>query len=244
MTHGEDVFSTNNRNPSVNPNVKLMEQEDLCLILGGFRTKPFVANASPSCTTSLSHLAWLDSMYLGQLLSLSDPHGTELKNHIAKDWAKFAAYCDELTNSHYSLRRRMRLFAPVVQPSVLYGCVSWTMTRERELLIQLAQRKMLRKDIGTKRMGKKDEEGATSTESYVDLIQRATRKAEEAMANYGVPDWVGECCRQKFQWAGHALRRSDGRWSRRVLCWCPVGSRFQQRPLMWWSDSINKFFPN
>ena len=167
---------------------------------------------------------------------------TELRNRIAKGWAKFAIYRDELTNSYYSLRQRMRLFASVVQPSVLYGCVSWTMTKEREQLIQTTQRKMLRKIVGTKRSVSKDKEGVVSTETYVDWIQRATRKAEDAMANYGVPSWVEECSRRKFQWAGHVLRRSDGRWSKQVFCWCPVGSRSQGRPLIRWSDSFTNFF--
>ena len=183
-------------------------------------------------------------MYLGRKLSLQDTHDTELRNRMAKGWGKFAIYRDELTNSYYSLRQRMRLFASVVQPSVLYGCVSWTMTKEREQLVRTTQRKMVRKIIGTKRTIETDERGIPSTESYIDWIQRATRKAEQAMAKYGVPCWVEECHKRKHQWAGHVLRRSDGRWARQVLCWCPEGFRIQGRPLTRWSDSLNKFYDN
>ena len=77
---------------------------------------------------------------------------------------------------------------------------------------------------------------------YVEWIKRATRKAEQAMAVNGVPDWVEECHARKYRWAGHVCRRDDGRWSRQVLNWCPTGSRSNGRPLMRWSDSLNKFF--
>ena len=182
------------------------------------------------------------TMYLGRKLSLRSLHETELKNRMAKGWAKFAIYRDELTNSYYSLRQRMRLFVSVVQPSVLYGCVSWTMTKEREQLLRTTQRKMMRKVVGTKRIVVKDAQGGSTTENYVDWVQRATRKAEEAMDKYGVPDWVGEACKRKFQWAGHVSRRDDGRWSGQILRWCPVGVRLQGRPVTRWSDALNKFY--
>ena len=101
---------------------------------------------------------------------------------------------------------------------------------------------MIRKIVGTNRTVDTGAQGSATTESYVDWIQRATRKAEEAMAKHGVPHWVEECCKRKFQWAGHVLRRTDGRWSRQALCWHPMGYRLQGRPLMRWSDGLNRFY--
>ena len=136
----------------------------------------------------------------------------------------------------------MRLFASVVQPSVLYGCVSCSMTKEREHLLRTAQRKMVRKIVGTKPARMTDEQGEASLEDYVLWIKRATRKAEEALAKHSVPCWVEESYRRKYRWAGHVARRDDERWSRQVLCWKPVGVRAQGRPLTRWSDALNKFF--
>jgi hypothetical protein len=87
--------------------------------------------------------AGASTMYLGRKLSLTAVHDTELKHRVAKGWAKFSMYRDELTNRYYSLQQRMRLFSSVVQPSILYGCVSWTMTRQREQLLRTTQRRML-----------------------------------------------------------------------------------------------------
>ena len=85
------------------------------------------------------------------------------------------------------------------------------MTKEREQLLRTTQSKMMRKVVGTKRIVMKDAQGDSTTENYVDWMQRATGKTEEAMAKYGVSDWVGEACKRKFQRAGHVLRRTDER---------------------------------
>ena len=182
------------------------------------------------------------TMYLGRLLSFQNVHDTELKHRFAKGWAKFAIYRNELTNNCYSLRQRMRLFASVVQPSVLYGCVSWSMTKQREHSFRTVQRKMVRKIVGTRPARVTDEQGDVSLEDHVLWMKRATRKAEEALEKHGVPCWVEESYRRKYRWAGHVARRDDERWSRQVLCWNPVGVRAQGRPLTRWSDALNKFF--
>jgi len=182
------------------------------------------------------------TMYLGRLLSLHETHDIELKNRMAKGWAKFAIYRDELTSRCYSLRQRMRLFTSVIQPSVLYGCVAWTPTKQREALLRTTQRRMMRQILGAKRIITVDDSGNKVVESYVEWIVRATRELEEAMAYYNVCDWVEEACRRRFRWAGHVCRREDGRWSRKVLKWQPVGTRYQGRPLTRWSDAFDRYF--
>ncbi|CAH2235387.1 jg5955 [Pararge aegeria aegeria] len=45
----------------------------------------------------------------------------------------------------------------------------------------------------------------------------------------------------KWQWAGHVCRRTDGRWSRKVLEWKRrVGKRSVRRPPTRWSDGLRK----
>ena len=184
------------------------------------------------------------TMYLGRMLCLRNDmtHDVELKNRMAKGWAKFAVYRDELTNRQYSLKQCLRVFISVIQPSVLYGCVSWTMTTARVANLRATQRRMLRKVVGTKRRIQLDEDGAEVLESYVEWIQRATRKVEDLMLLYDVPDWVEESCRRKYRWAGHVCRRTDGRWTTQVLKMQPIGFRRSGRPITRWSYTLNKFF--
>ena len=127
------------------------------------------------------------TMYLGRLFSFESTHDIELKNRMAKGWAKFAIYRSELTGKCYDIERRLKLFKAVVQPTLLYGCACWTLTRAREQLIRTTQRKMLRQIMGTKRRVKDD-----GLEDWVEWIIRATEEAENAMRRFCVPDWVEE----------------------------------------------------
>ena len=60
-------------------------------------------------------------------------------------------YKQELTNKHYPLSSRIRLFESVVTPTTLYGCPAWTLTKELEFTLQRTQRKMLRMILGAGR---------------------------------------------------------------------------------------------
>ena len=90
--------------------------------------------------------------YLGRMLNLSEIHDVELQSRVGKAWRKFGVFRDELTSKHYPLSQRLKLFAAVVQPTFLYGCSSWTLTRKRESVIRSLQRKMLRSVVGCRRV--------------------------------------------------------------------------------------------
>ena len=96
-----------------------------------------------------------------------------------------------------------------------------------------------------KSTGSDDEEEAEEEEeeeSWVDWITRATHLAADAARKAGVVDWVEEQRRRKWRWAGHVARREDGRWSRSILDWEPVGGRRSWgRPVLRWEDPLSKF---
>ena len=71
---------------------------------------------------------------------------------------------------------------------------------------------------------------------------RVTKIARGAMERAKVPDWAQEQRRRKRRWAGHVARRSDGRWTYRMLDWMPTSwSRRVGRPSARWEDSIADF---
>ena len=78
-------------------------------------------------------------------------------------------------------------------------------------------------------------------EEWVDWMVRTTRECEAMMREHRIPDCVEEVHRRKFRWAGNVARRRDGRWTREVLTWSPAGLRARKRPLMRWTDSLQKF---
>ena len=160
------------------------------------------------------------TMYLGRLFSFEQTHDRELQNRKNKAWAKFAVFRRELTDKYYDLEKRVQLFQSIVQPTLLYGCACWTMTRERETQIRTLRRKMMRIIVGTKRVYCDEGE-----ESWVDYIVRSTRAAEEVMAKFGQPGWGEEVHRRRFRWAGRTARLDDNRWTKEVLLWSASGSR-------------------
>ena len=89
--------------------------------------------------------------YLGRKLTFHDHHEVEIDNRIATAWRKFNALRDELTNKHYSLRARIRMFNSTITPTVLYACACWTTTKLLTTKLHCAQRRMLGLMIGTTR---------------------------------------------------------------------------------------------
>ena len=90
--------------------------------------------------------------YLGRALSLTEPHDTELDHRIRQAWAKFGKFKSELTDKDVPLHLRLKLFNSVVTPTVLYGCVSWTMIGSRIEKLRTTQMKMLLLILGRKRL--------------------------------------------------------------------------------------------
>jgi len=82
--------------------------------------------------------------YLGRKLSTDDYHDTELANRVASGWACFFKFKDALCNRGLPLRDRLKLFESCVAPCVLYACCTWTLTLEREHLLNKTRRRMLR----------------------------------------------------------------------------------------------------
>eukprot|EP00973_Karenia_brevis_P066267 9211251-Karenia_brevis.AAC.1 len=89
--------------------------------------------------------------YLGRSVCMDSFNESELDHRIAKAWGKFAMYKKELCCKHYSLQQRLKLFDTVVTPSLLYGSGCWVMHSESAHKLKVAQRRMLRMMVDTRR---------------------------------------------------------------------------------------------
>ncbi len=79
-------------------------------------------------------------------------------------------------------------------------------------------------------------------ESWVEWLMRTARDVGHQVVKGNVEDWVTEQRRRKWRWAGHVSRRTDGRWSTRMLYWLPhSGARERGRPATRWEDDLKEF---
>ena len=188
--------------------------------------------------------------YLGRKLTFDNYHKTELNNRIAAGWGKFHLLRHELTSKHYPLKSRIKLFNSTVTPTVMYGCTSWTLTKDMETTLQRAQRRMLRLIINTprRRTHKSQRNGddesqstndATSNppdtnlehlitltneellEPWPEFIKRATRAVETQLAKLHIEEWTTYYLRKKWRWASRTAQQPTNRWSRLAAQWDP-----------------------
>ena len=129
--------------------------------------------------------------YMGKLFSFTNTNDVEIGNRIAKAWAKFGTYRDELTSKAYDLNKRLKIFKTIVQPTLLDRCSCWTMIGAREQLLQTTQRKMMRQIVGFRRLTTNGK-----IEEWVDWMIRTARECETVMQEHGVPNWIEEVHRR------------------------------------------------
>ena len=240
LRFADDVLLTANSKPDV---VRMLEDLNEVAQLSGLHVhfgKTFILSTKSHTGSVLIYEhavqvldAQASAIYLGRALCMADWHSREIENRVTKAWASFHSLRKVLCSRTYPLRHRLSLFEQVVTATLLYGSASWTMTAARSQLIRSVQRSMLRRVVGTARQ---DEE------TYVDWIQRSTHVAESLYVRNGGESWVRQQRRRYWRWAGHVARAADGRWSNRLLCWHPQGSRRPGRPIKRWTDELDAFF--
>ena len=203
--------------------------------------------------------------YLGAKLCLSqaDAMDTELDHRIARAWAKFGTFRSELTNKRTNLFDRLRLFGAVVTPCALYGSSSWSLKRQDEQEVNVAQRRMLRAILGKgRRIVEREETSSTEDqhesndgaqddssmedegqlESWADWFQRTTTEVRSAMTKLKMDDWVTTVRKWQWKWASKVVQHDAQRWIVRILHWQPKeGMRQVGHPRARWIDPIEKF---
>ena len=177
---------------------------------------------------------------MGRNLSFANSTDVEIENRISTAWKKFGIWKEELTCKSYPLPHRLRLFDSTVTPTVLYGSCTWTMTASKMKRLQTTQRRMLRLMIGHERRRIGDSDFALET--WVDWVQRATRKAEDILQNLGYSDWNKLQREAKLNWANRLEEMEHDRWARLAYDWRPdlfeTTCRRQGRPKRRGGDDI------
>ena len=173
------------------------------------------------------------TMYLGRLLSLTNPHETELQHRIKKAWAKFGTYREELTNKSVPLKLRCKLFHTVVSPTMLYGCSSWVLTTSRKQQLNATQMKMMRCILGR---GRRTDDETCEIEDWVAWVKRITAEAKEKMKINKIPFWSEVVDARKARWHSRIEDLDPRKWAKQACEWMPIGFRRIGRPVKRWKE--------
>ncbi|KAI5732128.1 hypothetical protein M8J77_021962 [Diaphorina citri] len=81
--------------------------------------------------------------------------------------------------------------------------------------------------------------------SMLGITRRDRKRITWIRAKTKVMDVIERVKRLKWRWAGHVLRRTDGRWTTSILSWIPTNKkRGRGRPRLRWQDDIKKIAGN
>ena len=100
-----------------------------------------------------------------------------------------------------------------------YGAETWTLTQESVYRLRVAQRAMERSMLGIK---------------LVDRVPNPEIRRRLKVVHIG-----NRIMELKWSWAGHLVRRGDGRWSKALTEWRPsTGKRSVGQPVARWAKDI------
>lgn len=162
-----------------------------------------------------------DYIYLGQTIELGRHNfEREADRRIRLGWAAFGKLRRVFTSTIPQCLKT-KVFEQCVLPVLTYGAETWTLTVGLVHKLKVAQRAMERAMLGVSLKDKIRNEIIRERTKTTDIARRVSKL--------------------KWQWAGHVCRRTDGRWSRRVLEWRPrLGKRSVGRPPARWTDDLRK----
>ncbi len=136
-------------------------------------------------------------------------------------WSAFSKQGDTM-NSNLPLSLNRKVFKQGIFPVLTSAQKLGISLRNKKEKLRSAQRVMERKMLG-----------ATWRDRKRATWIREQTKVEDILGTIKVKDW---------SWAGHTIRRTDNRWTRRVTEWQPRNcNRSQGRQKIRWRDDVTAF---
>ena len=157
--------------------------------------------------------------YLGQIVSISRNNALEINNRIRSGWAAFAKFDDLMRKRSIPQRLKTKAFNQCILPAMMYGAETWITTERNMSMLATAQHRMERIMLG------------------ITLRDHKTNKWIRSKTK--VKDIKKSILKSKWQWAGHIMRRTDDRWTKKVTEWYPrLGTRKRGRPPQRWDQEM------
>ncbi|WKY08982.1 hypothetical protein Q1695_001835 [Nippostrongylus brasiliensis] len=161
-------------------------------------------------------------VYLGRLLNMKNDLKPEILRRKKAGWAAFNSLRGVI-GSVKDHALRANIFNSTVLPALCYSCETWTLTKTTEDQLRRIQAVLERKMVG------------------ISLHQQRMSGIhnDQIRAMSKVRDIVIHADEAKHHFAGHLMRRTDGRWSTATVRWEPLDKkRPVGRPPLRWQDSL------
>ena len=160
----------------------------------------------------------------------------ELSHRVQIARMRFHKHRDIVLDKHLSLCLRLKFFQTVITPTVMFGLSSLPLTAKQVEMLDILQRKMLRRIVGWTRH---------AAEPWRETMLRMQSKIERAMRLHPVSDWSSQLHRLQFRMVCRLGSQVDG-WPLRVSQWHPPSTdssayRQRGRPPLRWDDRLNLF---
>ena len=145
-----------------------------------------------------------------------------------------------LLNKDVSIKLRLKLFDPIVSPTLLFGMATLPLTLGQLRQVDVIQRRMLRSIVGWVRVDNED---------WAATMRRMNARVQAAMAIFPVQPWTEQLARRQYSLAA---RFSGGRptWATKAALWDfttvdafahYVPHRSPGRPQRRWDDFLGEF---
>nr|CDJ88998.1 RNA-directed DNA polymerase (reverse transcriptase) domain containing protein [Haemonchus contortus] len=163
-------------------------------------------------------------VYLGREVNMMNDLAPELCRRKRAAWGAFKNI-EGVVKKTKNIRLRAHLFDTAVLPALTYASETWTLRKQDEHAVSVAQRALERTMLGI---------------SLYTQVQKGIRSSELRQRTK-IRDAVDYAKKSKIRWAGHVMRYSDDRWTRAVTDWIPRDiKRTPGRPPTRWSDFFTK----
>jgi hypothetical protein len=208
-------------------NSLLESSKEVGLQINATKTKSMrnsVAGSAPVCINGSPINEASEYVYLGRLLNPKNDLLPELHRRRRAAWAAFNKVKLATDNLNCS-KTRAQLFDTTVLPALCYGSEQWTFTKLLENRIRVTHASLERRLVGIT-LAEQREKGLHGTD-----IRQLSK----------VMNPLQHILKSKLRWAGHVARRTDSRWTTKLMEWYPRDwKRPVGRPPMRWNDSLRK----
>lgn len=161
--------------------------------------------------------------YLGSTITSSHNMSKEIQKRIMSGNRGLFGLARIFRAKEVKRSTKAKIYQTLLRPAVLYGCETWTMSKEDQQRLLTFERKVLRRIYGPLQ---------NSDGSW------RIRYNYEIQALYNQPNIVAVAKSTRIRWAGHVARMNADNTSRRLLEAKIYTDRRRGRPKIRWIDNV------